>query len=83
MSAFDMWRVFSIVFFLKLVFDEWGFLISLAGQHTWIFSEPDPSLEVSLAHPGGQTHRAFLQSALPGQWLAVLMPPCGLATRAA
>lgn len=74
--AFDT-RMVCLKYFFTACFyitNEWreGF-ISSAGQHTWIFSKPNPCLEVPLAHPGGQTHGAFLQSPLPGQCLAVLM----------
>lgn len=39
-----------------------------AGQHTRLFPEPDPGVEVSLSHSSGQTYRTFLQSTLPGQY---------------
>lgn len=41
--------------------------LCFSGEHTWIFSEPDPGVEVSFPHPSGQTHRTFIQSSLPGK----------------
>lgn len=44
-----------------------------AGEHTWLFPEPDPCVEVSLAHSSGQTYWTFLQGSLPGQYIPCLL----------
>ena len=39
------------------------------GQHSRLFPEPDPGVEVSISNSSSQTHRPFLQSTLPGQYI--------------
>lgn len=39
----------------------------LAGQHTWLLPEPDPGVEISITHTGGQADRTFLPCALLGK----------------
>jgi len=51
---------------LNVLVNMWKTLFS-AGQHTWLFTEPDPGVEVSLSHSSGQAYWTFLQSTLPGQ----------------
>lgn len=52
-----------------------AFLFS--GEHSWLFSEPDPGVEVPVTNPGGQVDGTLLQGALPGkttawdQWMAL------------
>lgn len=38
------------------------------GEHSWILTEPDLGVEIPISHPGCQTHRTLIQSAVPGQF---------------
>lgn len=35
-------------------------LLSSSGEHTWLFTEPDPGLEVSISHTNCQADRTYV-----------------------
>lgn len=47
-----------------------SYLISISlfpGEHSWLLSEPDPGVEVSVTNAGGKADRTLVQSAVSGE----------------
>lgn len=53
-----MYVFFSFSYFHVLFFE---------GEHSWLLSEPDPGVEVSVVNTGGQADRTLLQSVVFGK----------------